>query len=40
VLSRTAAARDFSGFERGGQVPKGHQVTCTDCHSNKINGGD
>ncbi len=36
VLSRTAVARDFSGFEHGGPVPKGHPVSCTDCHENEL----
>ncbi len=36
VLSRTATARDFSGMEDGGPVPKGHKVTCTDCHENEL----
>jgi PKD repeat protein len=36
VLSRTAQARDFRGMKNGKQVAKGHQVTCTDCHSNKL----
>ncbi len=40
VLSRTAKARDFTGYDRGGKVPKGHQVSCTDCHGNRINGDD
>ena len=40
VLSRTAKARDFTGFDGGRKVPKGHQVSCTDCHGNRINGDD
>ena len=36
VLSRTAIARNFTGLKRGTNVPKGYQVTCTDCHSNEL----
>jgi len=36
VLSKTKVARDFTGFKNGGPVAKGHQVTCSDCHSNKL----
>jgi len=36
VLSRTAAARDFSGLEDGGPVAQGVPVTCTMCHENEL----
>ncbi|MGD2119157.1 MAG: hypothetical protein PVG66_12410 [Chromatiales bacterium] len=49
VLSRTAAERQWICGERGSlcaredqviMVPQGTQVSCTQCHENKINGDD
>ena len=40
VLSKTSTVRDFSRMGGRKNIPKGHKVSCTDCHGNRINGDD